>query len=65
MRWYELYEYMTEQNINNQDFPWNNHVCLHNIDTQDEFVCTMLTIKDSADNDRLVLTRDLEKEKNV
>ena len=57
MRWHELYKFLTEQNINNEDFGWNNHVVVHNIETGDEFVCDTWIIKDSGDNDRLVLTR--------
>ena len=56
MRWYELYDFLTEQNLNN-DFRWNNHVVVHNIETGDEFVCDTWVIKDSEDKDRLVLTR--------
>jgi|TARA_B100001094_G_scaffold333231_1_gene409676 hypothetical protein len=57
MRWFELYEYLIKQRHNNPDFRWNNHVVVHNIETDDEFVCDTWIIKDSADNDRLVLTR--------
>jgi hypothetical protein len=57
MRWNELYEYLHEQKKNNPDFLWNNHVVIHNMETDDEFVCATWIVKDSADNDRLVLTR--------
>ena len=57
MRWYELYEYLTEQSLHNPDFLWNNHVVVHNMETDDEFVCDTWIIKDGGDNDRLVLTR--------
>ena len=57
MRWYELYEYLTEQSLHNPDFLWNNHVVVHNIETEDEFVCDTWAIEDSTGNERLVLTR--------
>lgn len=57
MRWYELYDYLTEQNLHNPDFLWNNHVVVHNIETEDEFVCDTWIMKDSGGSDRLVLTR--------
>lgn len=57
MRWHELYQYLTDQNLHSSDFRWNDHVVVHNMETDDEFVCDTWIIKDSADNDRLVLTR--------
>tara|TARA_Y100000385_G_scaffold60969_1_gene59511 strand:- start:145 stop:327 length:183 start_codon:yes stop_codon:yes gene_type:complete len=56
MRWNELYEYLKDQR-NNSEFRWNNHVVVHNMETDDEFICDTWIIKDGADNDRLVLTR--------
>tara|TARA_R110002074_G_C12538876_1_gene665531 strand:- start:1130 stop:1363 length:234 start_codon:yes stop_codon:yes gene_type:complete len=56
MRWHELYEYLKDQR-DNPEFRWNNHVVIHNLETDDEFVCDTWIIKDSGDNDRLVLAR--------
>lgn len=57
MRWYELYEFLTKQRHTNPDFRWNNHVVVHNMETDDEFICDTWIIKDSENKDRLVLTR--------
>ena len=46
-----------KQRHSNPNFRWNNHVVVHNIETDDEFVCDTWIIKDSEDKDRLVLTR--------